>query len=103
MTGAVMKTVFPDADARYRFELEGIGSVEVQVLLGGLAARRNPPLAKQDGGLRLTANPLRGIYEFFESAFHWHCRQGHERDGSPAQADGCTNYRVRRRVLSACQ
>lgn len=31
MTGAVMKTVFPEADARYRFELEGIGSVEVQV------------------------------------------------------------------------
>jgi 2-keto-4-pentenoate hydratase len=31
MTGAVMKTVFPDADASYRFELEGIGSVEVQV------------------------------------------------------------------------
>jgi 2-keto-4-pentenoate hydratase len=31
MTGAVMKTVFPDADADYRFELEGIGSVEVQV------------------------------------------------------------------------
>ncbi|MDP1586047.1 MAG: fumarylacetoacetate hydrolase family protein [Bradyrhizobium sp.] len=31
MTGAVMKTVFPEADASYRFELEGIGSVEVQV------------------------------------------------------------------------
>ena len=31
MTGAVMKTVFPEADARYRFELEGIGSVEVDV------------------------------------------------------------------------
>ncbi len=31
MTGAVMKTVFPEADAHYRFELEGIGSVEVQV------------------------------------------------------------------------
>lgn len=31
MTGAVMKTVFPDADASYRFDLEGIGSVEVQV------------------------------------------------------------------------
>ncbi|MGH6755123.1 MAG: 2-keto-4-pentenoate hydratase, partial [Bradyrhizobium sp.] len=31
MTGAVMKTVFPEADALYRFELEGIGSVEVQV------------------------------------------------------------------------
>jgi 2-keto-4-pentenoate hydratase len=32
MTGAVMKTVFPEAAASYRFELEGIGSVEVQVL-----------------------------------------------------------------------
>jgi 2-keto-4-pentenoate hydratase len=31
MTGAVMKTVFPDADASYRFDLEGIGPVEVQV------------------------------------------------------------------------
>ena len=31
MTGAVMKTVFPEADGSYRFELEGIGSVEVQV------------------------------------------------------------------------
>lgn len=31
MTGSVMKTVFPDADARYRFDLEQIGSVEVQV------------------------------------------------------------------------
>ncbi|MDO9060106.1 MAG: fumarylacetoacetate hydrolase family protein [Bradyrhizobium sp.] len=31
MTGAVMKTVFPDAAARYRFELEGLGSVEVRV------------------------------------------------------------------------
>lgn len=31
MTGAVMKTVFPEADASYRFELEGIGSVEVRV------------------------------------------------------------------------
>jgi 2-keto-4-pentenoate hydratase len=31
MTGAVMKTVFPDSDASYRFELEGIGFVEVQV------------------------------------------------------------------------
>lgn len=31
MTGAVMKTVFPDADASYRFELGGIGTVEVQV------------------------------------------------------------------------
>jgi 2-keto-4-pentenoate hydratase len=32
MTGSVMKTVFPEADANYRFELEAIGSVEVQVL-----------------------------------------------------------------------
>lgn len=31
MTGAVMKTVFPEADASYRFDLEGIGAVEVQV------------------------------------------------------------------------
>ena len=31
MTGAVMKTVFPEADASYRFDLEGIGFVEVQV------------------------------------------------------------------------
>jgi 2-keto-4-pentenoate hydratase len=31
MTGSVMKTVFPDSDASYRFELEGIGVVEVQV------------------------------------------------------------------------
>ena len=31
MTGSVMKTVFPEADAGYRFDLEGIGSVEVQV------------------------------------------------------------------------
>jgi len=31
MTGAVMKTVFPDAAASYRFELGEIGSVEVQV------------------------------------------------------------------------
>jgi 2-keto-4-pentenoate hydratase len=31
MTGAVMKTVFPEGDASYRFELEGIGSVEVRV------------------------------------------------------------------------
>ena len=31
MTGAVMKTVFPDGDAGYRFELEGIGLVEAQV------------------------------------------------------------------------
>jgi 2-keto-4-pentenoate hydratase len=31
MTGSVMKTIFPEADASYRFELEGIGSVQVQV------------------------------------------------------------------------
>jgi len=31
MTGSVMKTVFPEEAASYRFELEGIGSVEVQV------------------------------------------------------------------------
>jgi 2-keto-4-pentenoate hydratase len=31
MTGAVMKTVFPEADASYRFDLEGIGAVEVDV------------------------------------------------------------------------
>ena len=31
MTGSVMKTVFPEADASYRFDLEGIGMVEVQV------------------------------------------------------------------------
>ena len=31
MTGSVMKTVFPESDASYRFELEGIGFVEVQV------------------------------------------------------------------------
>jgi 2-keto-4-pentenoate hydratase len=31
MTGSVMKTVFPDAEANYRFELEPIGFVEVQV------------------------------------------------------------------------
>jgi 2-keto-4-pentenoate hydratase len=31
MTGSVMKTIFPEADASYRFELEGIGSVEVRV------------------------------------------------------------------------
>jgi 2-keto-4-pentenoate hydratase len=32
MTGSVMKTLFPEAEASYRFELEGIGSVEVQVV-----------------------------------------------------------------------
>jgi 2-keto-4-pentenoate hydratase len=31
MTGSVMKTVFPEADASYRFELAGIGAVEMQV------------------------------------------------------------------------
>jgi 2-keto-4-pentenoate hydratase len=31
MTGSVMKTIFPEQDAHYRFELEGLGSVEVQV------------------------------------------------------------------------
>jgi len=31
MTGSVMKTVFPVEDAAYRFDLEQIGSVEVQV------------------------------------------------------------------------
>lgn len=31
MTGSVMKTVFPEQAAGYRFDLEGIGSVEVQV------------------------------------------------------------------------
>ena len=31
MTGAVMKTVFPEADANYRFDLAPIGFVEVQV------------------------------------------------------------------------
>jgi 2-keto-4-pentenoate hydratase len=31
MTGSVMKTIFPIEDANYRFDLEQIGSVEVQV------------------------------------------------------------------------
>jgi 2-keto-4-pentenoate hydratase len=31
MTGSVMKTVFPEEAASYRFDLEGIGVVEVQV------------------------------------------------------------------------
>lgn len=31
MTGSVMKTVFPEGAASYRFELEGIGSVAVEV------------------------------------------------------------------------
>jgi 2-keto-4-pentenoate hydratase len=32
MTGSLMKTVFPTDDATYRFDLEGIGSVSVQVM-----------------------------------------------------------------------
>jgi 2-keto-4-pentenoate hydratase len=31
MTGSVMKTIFPDADANYRFDLAQLGFVEVQV------------------------------------------------------------------------
>ena len=31
MTGSVMKTIFPSDSASYRFELEGIGAVEVRV------------------------------------------------------------------------
>jgi 2-keto-4-pentenoate hydratase len=31
MTGSVMKTIFPEQDAHYRFELEGLGFVEVRV------------------------------------------------------------------------
>ena len=31
MTGSVMKTVFPEQDAHYRFDLEGLGVVEVHV------------------------------------------------------------------------
>lgn len=31
MTGSVMKTVFPEEAASYRFDLEGIGAVEVEV------------------------------------------------------------------------
>lgn len=31
MTGSVMKTVFPERDAHYRFALDGLGAVEVQV------------------------------------------------------------------------
>jgi 2-keto-4-pentenoate hydratase len=37
MTGSVMKTVFPEEDATFRFELEGIGVVGVQVVAGGPA------------------------------------------------------------------
>jgi 2-keto-4-pentenoate hydratase len=32
MTGSVMKTVFPEQDANYRFDLEQIGFVEVRVM-----------------------------------------------------------------------
>ncbi len=32
MTGSVMKTIFPEQDANYRFDLEPIGFVEVQVM-----------------------------------------------------------------------
>jgi len=32
MTGSVMKTVFPEADAHYRFDLAPVGFVEVQVI-----------------------------------------------------------------------
>ena len=35
MTGSVMKTVFPEGDASYWFELEGIGFVEVHECLSG--------------------------------------------------------------------
>ena len=31
MTGSVMKTVFPTESAIYRFELEGLGAVDVRV------------------------------------------------------------------------
>lgn len=31
MTGSVMKTIFPEHEAHYRFDLEGLGFVEVQV------------------------------------------------------------------------
>ena len=31
MTGSVMKTIFPEHGAHYRFDLEGLGAVEVQV------------------------------------------------------------------------
>ena len=34
MTGSVMKTVFPEHDAHYRFEVTGLGAVEVQVSSG---------------------------------------------------------------------
>ena len=32
MTGSVMKTIFPEQDAHYRFEIEGLGAVELQVV-----------------------------------------------------------------------
>jgi 2-keto-4-pentenoate hydratase len=32
MTGSVMKTVFPTEDASYRFELAGLGAVDVRVI-----------------------------------------------------------------------
>ena len=35
MTGSMMKTVFPTEDAHYRFEIEGLGFVEVQVSSAG--------------------------------------------------------------------
>jgi 2-oxo-3-hexenedioate decarboxylase len=31
MTGSVMKTIFPEHNAHYRFTLEGLGFVEMQV------------------------------------------------------------------------
>jgi 2-keto-4-pentenoate hydratase len=39
MTGSVMKTVFPAEDANYRFDLEPIGFVEVQLAEGKSASR----------------------------------------------------------------
>lgn len=35
MTGSMMKTVFPTEDGHYRFEIEGLGFVEVQVSSAG--------------------------------------------------------------------
>jgi len=32
MTGSVMKTVFPTAATNYRFDLVGLGAVEVRVV-----------------------------------------------------------------------
>jgi 2-keto-4-pentenoate hydratase len=40
MTGSVMKTIFPAEDASYRFDLEEIGFVEVQVQEEASAAQR---------------------------------------------------------------